>query len=78
MDADQHETLEQLVAEVAILRSTVALLLAANLSPNGLQAFRNGLPSPAELPEIRADVLRNFSRDLDLGLDIQRRSPKKR
>ena len=78
MDADQHQMLERLVAEVAILRSAVALLLAANLSPDGLRAYRNDLPSPTDLSEPSAETLRQFSDDLDLGVALQRRFPKKR
>ena len=78
MDVNEHEMLERLVADVATLRSAVALLLAATLSPNGLRAYRNNLPSPAELSEPDAQVLRDFGSDLDLGVEIERRSPSKR
>ena len=57
--------LEQVVAEVATLRSAVALLLAASVPPDTLSTYRHELPSPGELPEIAGKVLSKFSRDLD-------------
>ena len=77
MDVNEHEMLERIVAEVAILRSAVALLLAAGLSPDALRSYRNELPSPTEVPENIAEVLSQFSRDLDLGIGLQGKFPKK-
>ena len=77
MSEDQNEMLERLVAEVAILRSAVALLLSASLHPDALTAYRNELPSPAELSEIGSEVLSQFSRDLDRGVALDKGFPKK-
>ena len=75
MDENQNEMIERLVAEVAILRSAVALLLAANVSPDALTAYKNGLPSPIEVSENLAEVLTEFARDLDLGITLQSKFP---
>ena len=77
MSEDQQEMLEQVVAEVTVLRSAVAVLLAAVLSPDALRSYRTDLPSPIEFSEIRGKTLANFSRDLDHGIDLNSRFAKR-
>ena len=78
MDEKQNEMLEQLVAEVEMLRSAVAVLLPFCLSRDALIAYRNELPSPLELTEARREALSHFTGELDLGEALERRSPRRR
>ena len=77
MDVNEREMLEQLVAEVAILRSAVAVLIPFCLSRDALRAYRNEIPSPVGVPEPRGKALAHFARELDLGESLQRRSPRR-
>ncbi len=74
---DQQALLEQVVVEVTVLRSAVAVLLAAVLSPDALRAYRSEIKPLVEFPEVSDEVLSDFSRDLDHGIALNRRFAKR-